>query len=79
MGQKKEEPPVKKIEKVLSCEFCEEVTEKAAEMKTHLKDKHPEFESMPGYTGYTLKYRKENGKVCFLKLFIIVLKMLTNV
>ena len=62
LGHKKEEPTVKKAERVLFCEFCEVVKEKAPEMKIHLKEEHPEFECMAGFNGYTVKYRNEKGK-----------------
>ena len=50
-----------KFNRVLFCEFCEVVKEKAPEMKIHLEEEHPEFESVAGFNGYTVKYRNEKG------------------
>ena len=41
-----------KFNRVLFCEFCEVVKEKAPEMKIHLKEEHPEFESVAEFNGY---------------------------
>ena len=30
-------------------------------MRLHLKEAHPEFESITGFTGYTIKYRNDKG------------------
>ena len=30
-------------------------------MKIHLEEEHPEFESVAGFNGYTVKYRNEKG------------------
>ena len=62
-GQKKEEPPVKKLEKILVCDLCDEVMEKAGDMKAHVLDKHSEFKSGVGLSGYSVKYRNEKGKL----------------
>jgi len=61
MGQKKEEVPVKKVDKILFCELCEETREKTVDMKSHLKEEHPEFDYIAGFSGFTIKYRNENG------------------
>ena len=43
-------------------------------MKIHLEEEHPEFESVAGFNGYTVKYRNEKGRFLLRRLLSLGFK-----
>ena len=40
-------------------------------MKIHLEEEHPEFESVAGFNGYTVKYRNEKREISIEKVAVL--------